>query len=181
MELQLASNKLTIRDTSKETTVPDNPKAKLMYYLHCVSCVVRANQLEGFTNYKEYDSVPDSKIDYLLDLSRIFNPKKFVELGLFIIDDNLDMGNRFYEINEEKTKFHANEQIEIGEIKVQIIKIMRFKTAWVFKNYLDPLEELTRRDQKQVINSYRDANRVYQRKQDPVEEFKDCMCGCNIF
>ena len=181
MELQLASNKLTIRDTTITVTVPDNPKAKLMYYLKCVSSVVIANQLKGYTNYKAYNSLPDSEIDYILDLARIFNPKKFVELGLFIIDENLDMENRFYEINEEKTKYHANEQIEIGEIKVQIIKIMRLRTSWVFQNYLNPLEELTRRDQKKVINSYRDANRVYQRKQDPVEEFKDCMCGCNIF
>ena len=75
MELQLASNKLTIRDTTITVTVPDNPKAKLMYYLKCVSSVVIANQLKGYTNYKAYNSLPDSEIDYILDLARIFNYK----------------------------------------------------------------------------------------------------------
>ena len=46
MSAFLASRKLTIKDTSIDTTVPNNPKAKLMYYLACVVSVIKAPQLE---------------------------------------------------------------------------------------------------------------------------------------
>ena len=181
METYLTTKKLTIRDTSKETTVANNPKAKLMYYLYCVSCVVKAPQLEKYINYKEYYNIPDSEIDTILELAKIFNPKILVEYKIFIMDETLDMQNRFIEIVNEERGIHANDEIYIEGIKVRILKLMRFKRSWVFGNYLDPYESLTRRDQNKVIDSYRNENRVYSRGQDPIEELKNCNCDCNVF
>ena len=51
MNIDLASRRFTFRDTSRETFIPENPIAKLMYYLHCVSGVIDTNKLNGYTNY----------------------------------------------------------------------------------------------------------------------------------
>ena len=40
MNIDLASKKLTVRDITTKTFIPNNPKAKLMYYLNCISEVL---------------------------------------------------------------------------------------------------------------------------------------------
>ena len=180
MTAQLTSKKLTIKDTSTNATVPDNPKAKLMYYLDCVAIVLRTDRLQRYRNYREYYNLPDYEIDNLLEEARIFNPKAMVEVGIFILDENIDKGNRFYEITNEEMGLHINEELFIGGVRVQVLKLMVFKKIWLIRNYLEPYESLTRRNQNVLINTY-NTNRVYSRRQDPMEECMDCFCDCNIF
>ena len=103
-----------------------------------------------------------------------------VEVGVFILDENIDKGNRFYEITNEEMGLHVNEELLIGGVRVQVLKLMVFKKIWLIRNYLNPYESLTRRNQHVLINTY-NTNRVYSRRQDPIEECLDCNCDCNIF
>ena len=132
MSAFLTSRKLSIRDTSVDATVPNNPKV-------------------------------------------------LVEIGIFILEENMDRDNRFLEITNEEMGIHVNDEIFIGGVKVRVSKLMVFKKVWVMRNYLEPYESLTRRDQNVVIQSYRDTNFVYSRRQDPLEECMDCKCDCKIF
>ena len=163
MSAFLASRKLTIKDTSIDTTVPNNLKAKLMYYIHCVASVIKAPQLERYRDYQ------------------LFNPKVLVEIGIFILSENIDGGNKFLEITNEETGIHVNDEILIGGVKVRVSKLMVFRKDWIVRNYLEPYEILIRREQNAVIQSYRNSNFVYSRKQDPFEDCMKCNCDCNIF
>ena len=181
MSAFLTSRKLSIRDTSVDATVPNNPKARLMYYINCVASVIKAPQLERYRNYQQYYNIPDSEIDDILEIAKLFNPKVLVEIGIFILEENMDRDNRFLEITNEEMGIHVNDEIFIGGVKVRVSKLMVFKKVWVMRNYLEPYESLTRRDQNVVIQSYRDTNFVYYRRQDPLEECLDCKCDCKIF
>ena len=181
MSAFLASRKLTIKDTSIDTTVPKNPKAKLMYYLHCVASVIKAPQLERYRDYQQYYNIPDSEIDDILEIAKLFNPKVLVEIGIFILSENIDGGNKFLEITNEETGIHVNDEILIGGVKVRVSKLMVFRKDWIVRNYMEPYESLTRREQNAVIQSYRNSNFVYSRKQDPFEDCMKCNCDCNIF
>ena len=116
-----------------------------------------------------------------MEIAKLFNPKVLVEIGIFILEENMDRDNRFLEITNEEMGIHLNDEIFIGGVKVRVSKLMVFKKVWVMRNYLEPYESLTRRDQNVVIQSYRDTNFVYSRRQDPLEECMDCKCDCKIF
>ena len=181
MSAHLVSNRVRIIDQSETTTVSFNPKARLMYYLYCVSRVLRTDNLEKYTDYKNFENTPDSEIDEILDLARIFNPKAMVEAGVFKLEENIDAGNKFLKITNEQTGIHADQEIFIGGITVRVLQLMLFKMTWLQRNYLEPYEKLSRREQLSVVGSFRNNNFVYSRPKDPLEQFQDCSCDCIIF
>ena len=180
MAAQLTSKKLTIKDTTVAIIIPNNPKAELMYYLDCVATVLMTDKLQRYRNYGEYYYLPDSEIDNLLEIARIFNPKAMVEAGIFIADEDINGMNRFYEITNEEMGLHVNEEIFIGGVRVQVLKLMVFKQSWVIRYYIEPYASLTRRNQHVLTNTF-NTNNVYSRRQDSMEECDDCFCDCNIF
>ena len=82
MAAQLTSKKLTIKDTTVAITIPNNPKAELMYYLDCVATVLMTDKLQRYRNYGEYYYLPDSEIDNLLEIARIFTIIKIIFTNL---------------------------------------------------------------------------------------------------
>ena len=180
LSAQLTSNKLTIRDTSITTKVPDDPKAKLMYYIHCICCVLRTDKLDRYRNYKEYYNIPDSEIEYILELADIFNPKFLVETGVFILNEEMDDGNRFFEITDEHMGLHYNDEIVISGVRVRVLKLMFFKKNWIFKNYLEPYSILKNKHRTGFLEAYTNTSNVYSRRNDPLENCNDCNCDCNI-
>ena len=179
MSAHFTSNKLRIRDTSNKVNIPNNPKAKLMYYLNCISCVLRTDKLGKFTNYEEYYNITDSEIDDILYLARIFNPKIMVQTGIFVLNEDLDILNRFFEITNEELGIHANDEIFIGGISVRVIKLMLFKKEWVVDNYLEPFEILSRRNEPVQVQSF--VNVYSTRRYEHIPESADCRCDCNIY
>ena len=180
LSAQLTSNKLTIRDTTISTVVPDDPKAKLIYYIHCICCVLRTDKLDRYRNYKEYYNIPDSEIEYILELADIFNPKFLVETGIFILNEDMDGGNRFFEIKDEHMGLHANDEIVISGVRVRVLKLMFFKKNWIFKNYLEPYSILKNKHRTGFLEAYTNTSNVYSRRNDPLENCNDCNCDCNI-
>ena len=84
MAAQLTSKKLTIKDTTVAITIPNNPKAELMYYLDCVATVLMTDKLQRYRNYGEYYYLPDSEIDNLLEILKYYFIK-IINLNLFYI------------------------------------------------------------------------------------------------
>ena len=157
MEANLAYNKLSIRDNSVSVNIPDNDIAKLMFYLKCVSNVLKYNGFGQYTNYNNYYSLSNQEIKTLIKLATIFNPEVMMDVGVFVKNEDLDKGNKFIEITDEEMNIHANREVLIGGIKTKVLKMMLFKANWAISNYYLPKKRLTQRMiilQNQIVSPY---------------------------
>ena len=174
MNIGLASKKFTFKDTSRRVFVPRNPVAQLMYYLDCVSGVINTNRLNGYTDYSLYNSIPDNKIHEIVALAKLFNPEAMIKLRLFLIEDYLDMGNRFIEITDETIGVHANQEVAIGGIIVRIRKIMICTKDWLLRNYYLALQKT-----QNYLNHPKYPSLSYEGRN--ISGFSDDdICCCNI-
>ena len=176
MNIDLASRKVIIRDTSREVTIPGNPIGQLMFYLNCVSCVIDTNILNGFTNYSQYFFFPHFKIPELITLAKLFNPEIMIKLRLFMIEDYVDLGNRFLEITNETVGIHANQEVALGGIIVRIRKIMICTKDWLLKNYYLALRNTQNYLNRQLFRPLPVGGGNYNRYSENEE-----ICCCNIF
>ena len=127
------------------TSVPNNDVAKLMYYLSCVDTVINYNGIDKLSDYQNYNSLTKDDLVELFKLVLIFNPKIFVDAGIFIIDDELlpyDLDNQFYQITDERIGLYINDQIAIGGRTVKVLKVMACNEDWLMRNYFTPWENL---------------------------------------
>jgi hypothetical protein len=116
MQANVGYNRLRIKDTSTRALAPNNDIARLMYYLKCVFTVLKCNKYSEYTNYNNFYSLSNSDINELIRLVNTFDPKIMIGAKIFLLDDDLDMGNRFIEITDETMNIHANEEFVIGGI-----------------------------------------------------------------
>ena len=139
MNIDLAETTVTVKDITTEVIVPGNPKAKLMYYLECISVVLNTDKLNRYTNYSQYYIIPDSELSTIVAFARIFNPEEMLKLGIFILEDDIDLGNRFLKITDETMGIHANQEFVIGGIVVRVLKIMLCTKDWIQTYYYEPI------------------------------------------
>ena len=156
MNIDLAEKKVTVKDITTEVIVPGNPKAKLMYYLECISVVLNTDKLNRYTNYSQYYIIPDSEISTIVELAKIFNPEEMLKLGIFILKDYIDLGNKFLEITDETMGIHANQEFVIGGIVVRVLKIMLCNETWLKNYYFDPIIDISKPKRNyldQIVNT----------------------------
>ena len=132
MKADFRYKQLEIRDTTVEVTVPNDDIARLMYYLDCVSNVVKYDGFEPYIDYKNYNYLGSDKKKSVIELAILFNPKIMVEAGVFVPTSDLDMNNRFFELMDGRMNIHADKKIVIGGITVKVLKIMVFKSCWMY-------------------------------------------------
>ena len=145
----LGFNKIRIKDETTKASVPDNDIARLMYYLECVSSVLKYKGLSQYTNYNKYYNLSSKEKNEVIQLANIFNPVILMKAKVFILKEDLDTGNRFFKITDESMNFHAIRQIVIGGITTKVLNIMLFKFNWLNKNYFLPLKRLTQREEEE--------------------------------
>ena len=129
----------------ERTSVPDDDVAKLMYYLSCVDVVINYNEIDRLTDYENYDLLSVEDMSELFKLVLLFNPKIFVDAGIFILDEYLlpfDMDNQFYEITDERIGLHVNNEILIGGRIVKVLKVMACNESWLLRNYFRPWKNI---------------------------------------
>ena len=125
--------------------VPDDDVARLMYYLSCVDTVINYQGIDNLSDYQNYDLLTVDEMVELFKLVLIFNPKYFVEKGVFIIDENLlpdGLGNQFYKITDERIGIHVNNEIFIGGRTVNVLKVMACNMDWLVRNYFRPWKNI---------------------------------------
>ena len=171
MSIGLASKRFTVKDTTRQVFIPGNPKAKLMYYLNCISGVLNTNKLNRYTNYSQYYYIPDSEIPDIVALATIFNPEIMIKSGIFMIDEYIDLGNRFLEITGETIGIHANQEMVIGGIVVRVLKIMLCTKTWLKNYYFEPIVD--------ILNPVPPPVTVTKRRYSNSDD--DIFCGCSIF
>ena len=129
----------------ERTSVPNDNVAKLMYYLSCVDIVINYNEIDRLSDYQNYDLLTKDDMVELFKLVLLFNPKIFIDAGIFIIDESLlpyDLDNQFYKITDERIGIYVNDEIMIGGRNVKVLKVMACNEDWLVRNYYRPWKNL---------------------------------------
>ena len=107
-------NRMQVQLDSHRVFVPDDDVARLMYYLSCVDYVINYQEIDRLSDYKNYASLTYEELVALFKLVIIFDPKYFIEKGVFIINQNLlpiGASNQFYQITDERIGIHINSEM----------------------------------------------------------------------
>lgn len=145
MALVLNRNRVGVENTSTTVGVPENPLARLMYYLNCM-CTVLSLQEPNIMRLIDYDNffdLADEEKVLLLLLCAKLNPVALTGQCLFHDEDvgsNAGRDNEFYNINAETMTFAASESVIVGEKRVAVKKIMFYNIAWLNRNYIEPMK-----------------------------------------
>ena len=142
MTVSVAGEKITVKDTTVDVTVPDNPYAKLMYYLHCIEdCIsIDFGSLSDYSNYYKYGSDEKSAV---VELCQLLTPELLEECGVFFYCGSLDRGNKFIELKYEGVAAAANREITIGAYRCVVTQKMLYKYDWEMRYYKNPLRTVT--------------------------------------
>ena len=137
----LVRERVGIKDITRRVTVPQNPKAKLMYYLDCVAVVIDLNSpnLNRLRNYQSYFSLNDAETDALLALVLLFSPDELLGKVFFHSEDCGGLTNQFYELSAVSNMLAVADNIVIGGESKRVAKIMFFQRSWLQNNYLTPI------------------------------------------
>ena len=194
-------NRMHVQEMDMEVVdVPDDEVAKLMYYLSCVDTVINYQEIDKLSDYENYDLLTADDLLELFKLVLIFNPKYFVEKGVFIIDENLlpdNLGNQFYQITDERIGIHVNNEIFIGGRTVKVLKVMACSKDWLIEYYFTPWKNIF--EKADQVKRYREidvpeppSSTVDIPKWNYIPEEKpyvppqpkekhDCGCSCILF
>ncbi len=137
----LVRERVGIRDITKRATVPENPKAKLMYYLNCVAFVIDLNDpnLNRLKDYKNYFLLNETETDALLALVVLFSPDELIGKVFFHNEDCGGFTGQFFELSAVSNMLAVTDNIIIGGERKRVANIMFFQRKWMEDNYLKPI------------------------------------------
>ena len=145
MAANFGFNNLKDEAIGQKVTITNDDVAKLMYYLSCVDTVINYNEIDRLTDYENYDLLSVDGMAELFKLVLLFNPKIFIDAGIFILDPVLvpdDSDNEFYQITDERIGIHVNSEIVIGGRTVKVLKVMACNLDWLNTFYFEPWKNI---------------------------------------
>ena len=142
--------RVRIRDTSVNVSVPQNPKAKLMYYLNCVATVIQLDDpaLSRLRNYQNYYLLSDQETDALLALVILLSPDELIGKVFFPSEDCGGGSNQFYELSAVSHMLAVADNVVIGGERKRVGKVMFFQRSWMENNYFSPIRSFQDRLQR---------------------------------
>ena len=142
--------RVRIRDTTVNASVPQNPKAKLMYYLKCVASVIQLDDpaLSRLQNYQSYYSLSEEETDALLALVILLSPDELIGKVFFPSEDCGGGSNQFFELSAVSHMLAVADNIVIGGERKRVGKIMFFQRSWMETYYLTPIRSFQDRLQR---------------------------------
>ena len=142
--------RVRIRDTTVNASVPQNPKAKLMYYLKCVASVIQLDDpaLSRLQNYQSYYSLSEEETDALLALVILLSPDELIGKVFFPSEDCGGRTNQFLELSAVSHMLAVADNIVIGGERKRVGKIMFFQRSWMETYYLTPIRSFQDRLQR---------------------------------
>lgn len=177
MALVFNRNRVGVENTSTTVGVPNDPIARLMYYLNCMCTVLSLDQMDSnimrLINYEQYRLLSDLDKALLVVLVTKLNPITLTGKCLVHDEDvhsNAGRDNEFYNINAESMTFAATDSVIIGEKRVSVKKFMVYNMAWLNRNYILPLKAILDEDNQpnrntQQTQSYQRPALIYNRPQ----------------
>jgi len=134
-----------IEDITEDVTVPNNPTARLMYYIDCICCVLYYNDgnVRMYRDYERYYNMTRQDKFNIRNLCLDLKPDIFKGNVIFETDNTGNRSNAFFEIGEHRLTVAAVESIIVGGVSRRVAKIMYYKPQWLMTNYYTPLRNLT--------------------------------------
>ena len=144
------SQRIGVKDISRNVTVPNNSKAKLMYYLSCVKTVIQLDDstLQRLTDYHNYHLLTDPETDALLAMVILFSPDELLGKVFFHDEDCGGSNNQFFELSAVSHMLAVTDNVLIGGERKRVAEVMLFKMSWMDKNYFTPLKAFEGRVQR---------------------------------
>ena len=148
MALAFGKTELTVKRTGVKVTIPENPKAKLMYYLNSICQALDldtsdSQNLRKLRDYKNYWALSDDEVTQLLLLCATLSPDVLLNKVIFQNDAMCgDSSNTFYEIGAVRNRIMVSNSIIIGGQTRRVNSIMTFKMSWLRNYYLNPMQAL---------------------------------------
>ncbi|PAA65409.1 hypothetical protein BOX15_Mlig025960g1 [Macrostomum lignano] len=149
---QVSGRRLQVTETSKRCTVPNDPIARLMYYLNCVECVSCGSFPSYMTNYANYRQLSPAQRSNIIGTARRNDPD---EVLCFVEADELpdNDANKFLQLSAQEESLTAfgirgggqammGLRRQLGN-RQNLIKIMVHTDSWAHNNYYQPLRQLT--------------------------------------
>jgi hypothetical protein len=134
---------LSVHETSSPATVPDNPIAKLMFYLNCINSITNLNLSRRLTNYANWRSVSQQDLAEIFAACVVLDPKTLADKGILMWDREGRIcrpgENRFFSITDREVRGFIDPEVIIGGQRTTITQIMAFGEVWIRSNYLLPL------------------------------------------
>ena len=133
-----------------------------MYYLKNVFTALKCKRFSDYTNYNNYYTLSNSEINELIQLAKVFSPEIMVDKNVFVLEEELDMDNKFIEITDEVMNILPNEEVVIDGIIIKVSKLMLYKSKWLNNIYYNPLRRITQRfndlNSVAIHNNYKSNN-----------------------
>ena len=144
------SQRIGVKDITRNVTVPNNSKAKLMYYLSCVKTVIQLDDstLQRLTDYHNYHLLTDPETDALLAMVILFSPDELLGKVFFHDEDCGGWTNQFFELSSVSHMLAVTDNILIGGERKRVAKVMFFQRSWLDNNYFTPLRSFQGRLQR---------------------------------
>lgn len=144
MAAVLGRTEVGVRETGTTVTVPNNPKARLMYYLSCISSVLDLKDtanIQRLGDYKTYYNLTESDTDSLVTLCILLSPDELI--GKVIFQDDRMCGsssNKFFEISAVSNRLLVTDSILVGGQSRAVSKIMVFRRDWISRYWVEPMK-----------------------------------------
>ena len=175
--------KLETPEPEQIIKIPDNPLAKLMYYLDCICTVIESDIEKRYTNYNNYSLLTSLERKTVLNFVSIFNPKIMIELNLFKIEPDfvpIDKENEFYEITDEIFEGKINSEVILEEVTMKVLKVMVCKQSWINKYYEEPIKEYEEYKKKiETENEKKESKPNYFNYHSPFSQKQCTCCACS--
>ena len=128
--------------------VPDEPVARVMYYLDCVCTVIDYddNDIRRYRNYSNWMNMSDEEDKLIFVLAAALSPDELEDKVFF---ENAELcpstSNQFYEIGQVRNQLLVVQSVVIGGRSRQVKKIMAYTSGWMQRNYHQPMQALAYR------------------------------------
>ncbi|XP_053387426.1 uncharacterized protein LOC123542217 isoform X2 [Mercenaria mercenaria] len=147
MTAVVGSTKVDVEEFGRDIIVPDDPKARLMYYVDSIYNVLDMTSIPNIhklRKYKQHTQLTDSETKELIEMCKILSPAALNNKVIFQ-DDSLcgHNDNKFFKINTLQHNLVVSEAIIVGGKRCSVKKLMAYKVPWIQWIYEGPMEHFT--------------------------------------
>ena len=163
MAAAFGRTQLEIEKTSTSVTVPDDLRARLMFYFSCVLSLIDDDDddldtvaIRRIKDYKNYQRLSNDEVDMLVATCDKLEPKEMLRKGLFVLKGWSGSRNEFYKIRATRNQMILTSNVLVGGVRHSVTEQMHCSAGWIEKNYNEPMtffrQRLARLRRQQMSN-----------------------------
>jgi len=123
--------------------IPPDLRAKLMFYLDCISTVLDMSEtvenLGRLRDFSNYYLLTDVEVDKLIIACLHLNPELFDGVCIFHKPEMCGiLPNKFYELESVRDQMVITNEVLVGERRTRIMKVMFYTDTWLLDFCVKP-------------------------------------------